>query len=296
MLSKIKLSVLAPVFLLAIVLISCKDDDPTPDNPKEEKPCLISQSAMSDFQLNYLYDNNSKLIEVNSTFGGKQTFRHVSDTLIEEGSLNAVTSSFRTSYLLMPNGNLKSIITEMWNPQFGFGLVQATITKQDYVYLPNGNFSELITYDANYFVDSATGRPLGNIRLKRNGKTIISYGAEKEMVSISLYYINPDGTEFLSSTENITAYQTEETGNANALSAYFLPMSGQNRNVAIGKPLYVGSKVPKVFETNGGFSNSKRTFTFRLNELKQVQTIEEEIDTDFGFPFTSTTNLQWICP
>lgn len=248
------------------------------------------------FQLNYLYDNNSKLLAVNSSFGGVQTFKHLSDTLVEEGSLNAATSSFRTSYLLMTNGNLKSIITEMWNPQFGFGLVQATITKQDYVYLANGNFSELITYDANYFADSATGRPLGNIRLKKNGKTIINYGADNEMVSVSSYFINPDGTEFLSGTENITSYQTEETGNANALSAYWLPMSGQTRNVAIGKPLYVGSKVPKVFETNGGFSNSKRTFTFRLNELKQVQTIEEEIDTDFGFPFTSTTNLQWICP
>ncbi len=248
------------------------------------------------FQLNYLYDNKNRLLEVNSSFGGKQTFRHLSDTLVEEGNLNAAISSNRVSYLLMPNGNLKSIITEMWNPQFGFGLVQATISKQDYVYLPNGNFSELITYDANYFVDSATGRPLGNIRLKKNGKTIVSYNADNEMLSVSSYFIDNNGQEFLSSTENVTAYQTDETGNANELSAYYLPMSGQNRNVAIGKPLYIGTKVPKVFETNGGFSNSKRTLTFGLNELKQVQTIEEEMDTDFGFPFTNTTNLQWICP
>jgi hypothetical protein len=292
---KIKLPVLIAVVCLAFIGTSCNEDAVSPNVSDLEINCLISEASYNGLQLTYLYDSKNRLIELNNNFGSNQAFKHVSDTVVEEGYLMPNEQSTRTRHTLLPNKNLKSITSETWTPQFGVALVQASVYKQDYIYLPNGNFSELITYEANYFIDSATRRPLGAIRLKKNGKTTLTYNADNNLLGVSTYYINADGSEYLSNSEEVTSYQTEEIGNAKKLSNYYLLLSGQTRNPAIGNPLKTGDKVPKSFVSNSGFSNSSRTFTFRLNESNLVNTIEEEIDTDFGFPYTNTITLKWIC-
>jgi len=277
------------------LLFSCKDDEPTPKDPDVQKVCLVSQSDVNGYFRNYTYNAQKKIASVTDNFGNNQTFTYLSDTLVEEGELNPIIFSNRTRYSLTPDGRIKTITTEGWNPQPGFGLVQASITKQEYTYLANGSFSKFVSSSGTYFLDSATLRPLGTIRLRPNSRTEALYDGAGLLTKIENYFIDVDGAEWINSQETVTEYQSEEIGNANELTGFWLPSVLQSNSLFFIKPFYFGEKLPKVFESSGGFMVTIRTLNFQLNELNQVETIEEIIDNGFGGTFTNITNLQWTC-
>lgn len=296
MLSIFKTFTFAPILVLALFVFSCKGDDPIPTDPDVEKVCLVSQSDQNGYQLNYTYNAQKKLATKSDNFANIQTYTYLSDTLVQEGTLSPTFSSTRNRYILFSDGKLKSITFETWNPQTGFGLVQANVVKQEYNYLADGSFSGLTRFEANYFIDSASLRPLGTIKFRRAARTIAMYTNDNLLATIESYFINQDGTEWLSSKEEVADYQTEEIGNAKELSSFWMANIGQNGPGFIGKPLIFGQKVPRTLTSIGGLVGlGNRVLNFRLNELNQVEAIDEEIDNGFGFPFTSTYNFQWIC-
>jgi len=282
------------ITLCVALLVACKKDDPTPE-PKIEL-CQLEQivDVNSGIPSVFTYDDQNRLTAVSRSGELVLSFIYTNDTVAETGSLSAEFTSTRSKYVLSKDQRLLKTINESWSPQPGAALISASITEITYAYDNANNLVEIRNSFGSYYLDSISLKPLGKLVLKPNYRTSFFYDSLGNYSAYRKFYINPDGSEWVTNQEDVIDYQEVEVKGTMDISSLWMPILELYTIVPIGKPFRFGNRTPRFFQISG-FGLQTRRLNFFLDEKSRAIRLEEESNGDFGSPFTTTTDLTWRC-
>ena len=282
------------IALVMALLVACHKEE-TLTNPKTEI-CLLEQlvdvnnSTLGVFN----YDNQNRLISFTRNTDEVFSLVYISDSVAESGNLQPNIASYRNKYLLSADQRLLKTVNENWSPQLGAALITASITETRYMYDAQQNLVEIRTNIGTYYLDSITQKPLSKLVLKPSTKTTFFYDSLGNYNAYRKFFINPDGSEWVTNQEDVIDYQPMELKGAMAVSSLWLPILELSTTIPVGKPFRFGNRTPKTLQTSG-FGIQLRSLTFSTDNSGRVIRMEEETNSDFGWPITNVSEFTWRC-